>query len=61
VVQRLQTELNKALQLPEVRTRLEALGGDVHPETPARTRERVASDLQRWKRVVEEARIELPQ
>jgi tripartite-type tricarboxylate transporter receptor subunit TctC len=57
IVERLNAEMQKALQSPEVRARLEGFGGEVRGSTPEEMRNRVASEVQRWSRVINEARI----
>lgn len=49
VIERLAEAIRGALQQPAVRTRLEELGNEVHPSTPAEFRARVAADLAKWK------------
>lgn len=57
IVDRLHVEMNKALQVPEIRARLESFGGEVRGSTPEEMRARVASEVQRWAKVIAEARI----
>ena len=57
IVERLHAEMHKALQVPEVRTRLESFGGEVRGSTPEEMRNRIAGEVQRWSRVIVEARI----
>lgn len=57
VVERLNAETLKALQLPAVRTRLEDMGGEARGSTPEEMKTLVASELQRWTQVVAEANI----
>jgi tripartite-type tricarboxylate transporter receptor subunit TctC len=57
IVQRLHEETQKALQLPAVRTRLEEMGGEARGSTPQEMTAMVAAELQRWTRVVADARI----
>jgi len=57
IVDRLHLEMNKALQVPEIRARLESFGGEVRGSTPEEMRARVASEVQRWAKVIAEARI----
>jgi tripartite-type tricarboxylate transporter receptor subunit TctC len=58
IVNRLNAELLRALQVPEVRARLEQIGGEVRGSTPDETRIHVASEVQRWSKVIREANIE---
>jgi tripartite-type tricarboxylate transporter receptor subunit TctC len=57
IVQRLHEETQKALQLPAVRARLEEMGGEARGSTPQEMAAMVAAELQRWTRVVADARI----
>jgi tripartite-type tricarboxylate transporter receptor subunit TctC len=58
IVERLNAELRRTLQVPEVATRLQSFGGDVHASSPAEMRTRVATELERWTTVVRDAHIE---
>lgn len=58
VVERLNRELHRILDLPEVQKRLADLGGVASPSTPAQMRGRIESELARWKRVVDLKKIE---
>ena len=57
VVDRLNAETLKALQLPAVRTRLEEMGGESRGSTPDEMKAMVASEVQRWSQVVADANI----
>jgi tripartite-type tricarboxylate transporter receptor subunit TctC len=57
VVDRLNAETLKALQVPEVRARLEEMGGDARGSTPAEMGAMVAAEVQKWTQVVTEAHI----
>jgi tripartite-type tricarboxylate transporter receptor subunit TctC len=46
-----------ALQLPAVRERLEAMGGEVRASTPQDMSAMVAAEVQKWTQLVAEARI----
>ena len=58
VIDRLYAEMQRELQVPEVRGRLESFGGTVTSSTPEEMRDRVAREVARWTKVVEEAHIE---
>ena len=58
VVDRLNAEMRRSLQVAEVRTRLESFGGTVQASSPDELRTRVATELARWTKVVREAKIE---
>lgn len=57
VVERLNAEVLKALQLPIVRTRLEDMGGEARGSTPEEMKAMVSSELQKWTQVVADANI----
>ena len=57
VVDRLNAAMLRALEAPEVRVRLEAMGGEVVGSTPEQMRDRVIADVQRWTKVMAEANI----
>lgn len=57
IVQRLHDETLKALQVPAVKARLEEMGGEVRGSTPQEMAAMVAAEVQKWSRVVAEAKI----
>ena len=57
IIERLNAEVQKALLLPEVRTRLEALGGEAKGSTPPEMKERVVFEVARWKKVIADSNI----
>lgn len=57
IVDRLNAETLKALQLPAVKARLEEMGGEARGSTPEEMRNLVASELQRWTQVINDAQI----
>ena len=57
VIERLNAEVQKVLQLPDVRARLEALGGEARGSTPQEMKERVVFEVARWKKVIAESKI----
>lgn len=59
VIERLNAELVKALNAPEVRSRLVAAGMDPAPSTPQELGAFLKEDIARWARVVEAAKITL--
>jgi tripartite-type tricarboxylate transporter receptor subunit TctC len=58
VRERLHAELQRVLAVPEVRSRLAAMGGDVRGSTPAELRALVESQLALWRRVAREQNIQ---
>ena len=57
VIDKLNAETLKTLQLPNVKTRLEEMGGDVRGSTPDEMKNMVASETQKWIQVVNNAKI----
>jgi len=58
IVERLNAEVRKAVEAPEVKARLSAMGGEIAAGTSDAMRERVARELATWTKTVEEAGIE---
>ena len=56
-VERLNAEINRAVRVPEVKSRLEDFGGEVRGSTTDEMQRHVASELARWQQVVRDARI----
>ncbi|MEJ7931039.1 tripartite tricarboxylate transporter substrate binding protein [Ramlibacter sp. AN1015] len=57
IVQRLNAETQKALQVPAVKSRLEEMGGEARGGTPQEMRSMMSAELQKWTQVVADARI----
>jgi tripartite-type tricarboxylate transporter receptor subunit TctC len=57
IVDRLNAEVLKALQLPAVRSRLEEMGGEVRGSTPEEMKAMVSEQTQKWRKIVAEANI----
>ena len=57
VVERLNTEILRALQAPAVRQRLEDMGGEARGSTPEEMKALVARELEKWTQVVADAKI----
>jgi tripartite-type tricarboxylate transporter receptor subunit TctC len=58
LVARMNAELQSILAEPETVDRLKKIGGEVKPTTPDGFRDRVASDIAKWTKVVADAGIE---
>jgi tripartite-type tricarboxylate transporter receptor subunit TctC len=58
IIHRLAQEVAKAAALPEVRQTLQELGIEARASTPEETRKRMAADIARWRKVIEQAKIE---
>jgi tripartite-type tricarboxylate transporter receptor subunit TctC len=59
IVERLNAELRRAIAVPDVKSKLEAMGGDPRATTPAEMRALVASQLATWSRLAKEANISI--
>ena len=59
IAARWNTEINKLLQLPDVKARMEATGLEVVGGTQAHVREVLTQDIEKWKKVVKAANIKL--
>ena len=57
VVERLNRELRAVLEMPEIRSKLEAMGNEVRGGSPDEMRTMIASEITRWKQVIGEAGI----
>jgi tripartite-type tricarboxylate transporter receptor subunit TctC len=57
IIDKLNAETLKAIQLPNVKARLEEMGGDVRGSTSEEMRAMVASETQKWTQVVNVAKI----
>ena len=57
VIDKLNAETLKAIQLTHVKTRLEEMGGDVRGSTPDEMKNMVAFETQKWTQVVNNAKI----
>ncbi len=57
VIDRLHQEVQKALQVSAVKTRLEDMGGEVKGSTPEEMKAMVSAELQKWTQVVTDAKI----
>ena len=58
IVDRLNAEARRALALPEIKSRFEELGNEVRPTSSNELKIHVATEIAKWKRVVEQAKIE---
>jgi tripartite-type tricarboxylate transporter receptor subunit TctC len=58
IIERLNLEARRALALPEIKKRFEDLGNEVRPTSSGELRAHIASEIAKWKRVVEQAKIE---
>jgi tripartite-type tricarboxylate transporter receptor subunit TctC len=59
IVDKLNAELRRAIAAPEVKGKLESMGGDPRATTPAEMRALVASQLATWTRLAKEANISI--
>src|SRR5262249_15200075 len=59
VVDRLNADLRRAIAVPDVKSRLESMGGDPRGTTPADMRALVAGQSATWSRLAKEANISI--
>jgi tripartite-type tricarboxylate transporter receptor subunit TctC len=59
IVARWNAEINRILQMPDVKARMESIGLDVVGGTQAHVREVITQDIAKWKQVVKVANIKL--
>lgn len=59
IVARLNSEFHAVLRDPETRRHVQAIGGDIRPESPEQIRQRVEGEIAKWRRTVAERRIEV--
>jgi tripartite-type tricarboxylate transporter receptor subunit TctC len=59
IVERLNREVHRALTLPDVQQRLVEGGGVATPSTPDEMRQKVASDMARWRQVIDAGGIKV--
>jgi len=59
IVARWNTELNRILQMPDVRARMDSIGLDIVGGTQAQLRQVLTQDIAKWKKVVKAANIKL--
>lgn len=57
IIDRLNAELNRGMQLPEVRARLQKFGAETATGSPRDFEDLIASEVQRWSRLVSAAGI----
>jgi tripartite-type tricarboxylate transporter receptor subunit TctC len=57
VVDTLNREINRALQLPDVRERLTSLGIEIAGGTPEALAATIAADVQKWAKLVKERNL----
>jgi tripartite-type tricarboxylate transporter receptor subunit TctC len=58
VIDTLHAAVQRVLANPDVRSRIESFGGDVHGSTPAQMRDLVARQLDMWKALARKANIQ---
>jgi tripartite-type tricarboxylate transporter receptor subunit TctC len=59
IVERLQAALVQTLETPDARTRLSALGADVHTTSPREFARMIRAERAKWARIVREAGVQL--
>ena len=59
IVNRLNAEINRALQMPDVRERLTALGGEIVGSTPREFADHIKSEIPKWAKVIKAAGLKM--
>jgi tripartite-type tricarboxylate transporter receptor subunit TctC len=59
IVARLNSEFHAVLADPETRKHVQAIGGDIRPESPEQIKSRVEGEIAKWRRIVAERKIEV--
>jgi tripartite-type tricarboxylate transporter receptor subunit TctC len=59
IVDRLNSEVRKALAVPEVKHKLEAMGGDPRATTPEEMKDLVTRQYETWKKLAKEANLSI--
>jgi tripartite-type tricarboxylate transporter receptor subunit TctC len=60
LVKTLNAEILYALKQPQVRDKLEAIGNEVRGSTPDEMRDWVAGEVAKWRKVIDDAKVERP-
>jgi len=58
IIDRIHAEVQRVIQLPGIKTRLENLGGDVRGTTPQEMRSLVERQVAMWRKLAQDAKIE---
>lgn len=58
IVDRLNREVRRVLALPAVRQKIEQMGNEVTPTSPEEMRNFVAAEVQKWTKVIRDAKVE---
>jgi len=59
IIDRLNTEINRMLQLPDVRERLTALGAEIIGGTPKEFADHIQHEIPKWAKVIKDAGVRL--
>ena len=59
IVDKLNAEVRRAIAVPEIKSKLEGMGGDPRATTPAEMRALVASQLATWAKLAKEVNISI--
>jgi tripartite-type tricarboxylate transporter receptor subunit TctC len=59
IVDKLNAEVRRAVSVPDVKDKLESMGGDPRATTPAEMRALVASQFATWRKLAKEANISI--
>ena len=59
IVNKLNAEINRLLQLPDVRDRLGTLGAEIVGGTPKSFADHIQREIAKWAKVIKDANVEL--
>ena len=59
ILERINAEVRRVAAVPDVKSKLEAMGGDVRPTSPAEMKSVVARQYETWKRLRDEANLRI--
>jgi tripartite-type tricarboxylate transporter receptor subunit TctC len=59
IINKLNAEINRALQLPDVREKLAALGAEIVGGTPKEFADHIAREIPKWAKVVKAANVQI--
>jgi len=59
IVTTLNAALVKAIENPELKSKIEAMGGILAPGTPAQLRDHIKAEIPRWAKLIKESNIKL--
>ena len=59
IVSKLQSEIAKILELPDIKSKLESQGADVAGSTPEQFAKQIQAEIVKWAKVVKDANVKI--